>query len=372
MDTQNPNHEIAELFYRLNIGAPVEEELVARAFRLVLTNPNVKARDAQLGAMLTGLMVKGPTVREVVMLIRTALNIDGVTRYKPTLPVGEKLVGVAGSGKKGCKTFNISTPACLVASAAGAYVAKPCSAATSSVSGSKDFINTVGAKLLDPNEMIEVLLSTGFGMFPIEELIPRFNAVYGGKTFGPTPLSFALPAITNPIACDVLLYGLSHPNIELSLRVFQEFGQKNVMVVSSSSDKVHYIDELSTVAINWFGRVENGDIGKVEEFSPTDITSRPASRSSELKSGASIIENVQLAARILQGKMPGSSEDTVALNAACVLVMAEKASNLKEGFNLAIEVIRSGEGFKKLEQFIDATGGSRQALSTITAMGGVT
>ena len=144
------------------------------------------------------------------------------------------------------------------------------------------------------------------------------------------------------------------------------------MVVSSSSDKVHYIDELSTVAINWFGRVENGDIGKVEEFSPTDITSRPASRSSELKSGASIIENVQLAARILQGKMPGSSEDTVALNAACVLVMAEKASNLKEGFNLAIEVIRSGEGFKKLEQFIDATGGSRQALSTITAMGGVT
>src|SRR3989339_22776 len=296
MDTQNPNHEIAELFYQLNIGAPVEEELVARAFRLVLTNPNVKARDAQLGAMLTGLMVKGPTVREVVMLIRTALNIDGVTRYKPTLPVGEKLVGVAGSGKKGCKTFNISTPACLVASAAGAYVAKPCSVATSSVSGSKDFINTVGAKLLDPNEMIEVLLSTGFGMFPIEELIPRFNAVYGGKTFGPTPLSFALPAITNPIACDVLLYGLSHPNIELSLRVFQELGQKNVMVVSSSSDKVHYIDELSTVAINWLGRVENGEIGKVEEFSPTDITSRPASRSSELKSGASIIENVQLAA----------------------------------------------------------------------------
>jgi len=300
------------------------------------------------------------------------LNIDGVTRYKPTLPVGEKLVGVAGSGKKGCKTFNISTPACLVASVAGAYVAKPCSVATSSVSGSKDFINTVGAKLLDPNEMIEVLLSTGFGMFPIEELIPRFNAVYGGKTFGPTPLSFALPAITNPIACDVLLYGLSHPNIELSLRVFQELGQKNVMVVSSSSDKVHYIDELSTVAINWLGRVENGEIGKVEEFSPTDITSRPASRSSELKSGASIIENVQLATRILQGKMPGSSEDTVALNAACVLVMAEKASNLKEGFNLAIEVIRSGEGFKKLEQFIDATGGSRQALSTITAMGGVT
>lgn len=369
---KNPNHEIAELFYRLNIGAPVEEELVTRAFLVVLTNPNVKARDAQLGAMLTGLMVKGPTAREAVMLIRTALNIDGVIRYKPTLPIGQKLVGVAGSGKKGCKTFNISTPACLVASAAGAYIAKPCSGATSSVSGSKDFINTVGAKLLEPNEMIDVLLATGFGMFPIEELIPRFNAVYGGRTFGPTPLSFALPAIVNPIACDVLLYGLSHPNVDLSLNVFRDLGQKNVMVVSSSGDRIHYIDELSTVATNWLGRVENGDIGKVEEFSPTDITSRPPSGPDELKSGASIIENVQLATLILQGKMPGPLEDTIALNAGCILVMAEKTSNLKEGFNLAIEVIRSGKGFKKLEQFIEATGGSRQALSTITATGGVT
>lgn len=371
MYKNNPNYEIAELFYRLNIGAPVEEGLVARTFQVLLTDPNVKARDAQLGAMLTGLMVKGPTVREVVTLIRTALNIDGVTRYKPTLPIGQKLVGVAGSGKKGCKTFNISTTACLVASAAGVYVAKPCALATSSVSGSKDFINIVGAKFLEPNEMIEVLLATGFGIFPIEELIPRFNAVYGGRTFGPTPLSFALPAIVNPIACDAVLYGLSHPNIGLSLSVFQDLGQKNVMVVSSSSDGIHFIDELSTVATNWLGRIENSVVGEVNEFSPTNITLKPASKSNELKSGASIIENAQLATQILQGKKPGALEDTIAMNTACILLIAEKVLNLKEGFDLAIEVIRSGAGFKKLQQFIDATGGSRQALSTIVATGGI-
>lgn len=125
MSIQHPNHEIAEVFYRLNIGAPVEEHMIARAFELILSNPHVKARDAQLGAFLTGIMVKVPSVREVVTLIRTALNIDGVTRFKPTLPVSKKLVGVAGSGKKGCKTFNISTPACFVASAAGAFAANP-------------------------------------------------------------------------------------------------------------------------------------------------------------------------------------------------------------------------------------------------------
>src|SRR3989344_9076122 len=364
METKNPNQEIAEVFYRLNVGVPVEDDLLARAFGLILTNPHVKARDVQLGAFLTGMMVKEPTVKQIVILIRTALNIDGVTRYKPTLPDDKKLVAVPGSGKKGHKTFNISTPACLVASAAGAYVAKPGSAATSSISGSKDFITTVGAKLLEPNEMIEVLLATGFGIFPIEEFIPRFDAVYGGKTFGPTPLSFAFPAVANPIACDSLLYGLSHPNVNLSLRAFRELGYKNVIVVSSTSDKIHYIDELSSMAFNLLGKLQDGIIGDVEGFSPTTITKRVPVGHEELEPGASVVENVQSAVRVLQGKMSGPREDTVALNAAAILLLSGQAETLEVGFKTAIEVIKSGAGLKKLEQFIDATGGSRMALLT--------
>ena len=368
MEIKNPNHEIAEVFYRLNIGALVEDKLIAKAFGLILTNPNVKARDAQLGALLTGLMVRGPSVREVVTLIRTALNIDGVTRYKPILPPGERLVGVAGSGKKGCKTFNISTPACLIASAAGAYIAKTGSSATSSVSGSKDFMSAVGAKILNPNEMIEVLLSTKFGFFPIEEMVPKFDAVYGGKTFGPTPLSFALPAVVNPIACDAVLYGLSHPNVPLALNIFVELGYENVMIVSSSHDKVHYIDELSTLEHNLIGKIDGGNVGKVEELSVASITLRPPSVPEDLRQGDSLIENVQLTLKVLQGKSQGPCEDTVALNAAGILVMAGKETVLADGFNRSIETIRTGAGLRKLEEFIEATGGNKKALSTI--MGG--
>lgn len=366
MKTKNPNYQIAEVFYRLNIGVPVESDLIAKTFKLILTNPDVKARDVQLGALLTGLMVRGPSVREVVTLIRTALNIDGLTRYKPTLPPGEKLVGVAGSGKKGCKTFNISTPACLVASAAGAFVAKPGSSATSSVSGSKDFMNAVGARIFDPNEMIEVLLATKFGFFPIEELIPKFDSVYGGKTFGPTPLSFAFPAVVNPIACDAILYGLSHPNVSLALNIFVELGYENVMIVSSSPDKVHYIDELSVLKYNLMGRIMTGNVAGVEELSVTTITRHSPVSPDELRQGDSLIENVQIALKVLQGKLPGSCENTVALNAAGILVMAGKESTLADGFNRAVETIRSGAGFRKLEEFIEATGGSKKALSTIT------
>lgn len=365
MRIRDPNQEIAEVFFRLNAGAVVESEILSQAFRLILTNPNVKARDIQLGAMLTGLMVRGPTVGEVITLIRTALNIDGLTRYRPVLPPGEKLIGVAGSGKKGFKTFNISTTACLVASAAGAYVAKPGSAATSSVSGSKDFINAVGARTIGTNEMIETLLATKFGMFTIEELIPKFDAVYGGKMFCPTPLSFALPAVVNPIACDALLYGLSHPNISLAHDVFVELGYKNFMVVVSSHDRVHFIDELSTVEHNFVGKAECGNAGSIEEISVSEITQQPSSHPDVLCSGDSLIENVQIAIKILKGKSPGPCEDTVALNAAGILVLAGKSPTLAEGFKLATETIRNGAGFQKLGEFVNATGGSNKALEVI-------
>lgn len=367
MSTKDPNHEIAEIFYRLNTGELVAEEMLANAFGLVLTNPNVKARDTQLGALLTGLMVKGPTSREIVTLIRTALNIDGLVRYRPTLPSGVKLVGVAGSGKKGNKTFNISTPACLVAAAAGCYVAKPGSAATSSISGSKDFIIAVGARILSPSEMIEVLTTTGFGLFSLEELIPKFDQVYGGKTFGPTPLSFALPAVVNPIACDALLYGLSHPNVALSLRVFSELGYPNVMVVSSTNDGIHCLDELSVLPRNSSGQITQGQVGEVIVFSPEDLGIDEASPDA-LSPGSSLIENAQIAVEILRGRLPGPRANTVALNAAAILVLSGRTVDLEAGYKVASDIITSGTAYDKLREFVTATGGSLGALATITGV----
>jgi len=365
MGDKNPNQEIAEVFYRLNAGVSVGDDLIEKTFKLILTHPQVKARDAQLGAFLMGLMVKGPTAEEVITLIRTALNVDGLVRFKPTIPSGKKLVNVAGSGKKGRKTFNISTPACIVAAAGGAYVAKPGSGATSSLSGSIDFANVVGAQRLSYQEMAEVLTSVGFGLFPIEDLIPKFDGVYGGKTFGPTPLSFGLPAIANPIVCDSLLYGLAHPNVELSLEVLKGLGYKDAMVVTSSYDSIHYIDELSPLSINLIGRIQNGSVGNVELLEATAVTGRSSCDPDNLCPGESLIENIQLAVRVLAGKNSGSREEAIALNAAAVLVLAEEASDILEGYKISLDVIRSGQGLKKLKEFVEATGGSKKALDIL-------
>lgn len=365
MREENPNHEIAEVFYCLNIGGPISNDLIAHTFKLILTHPQVKARDAQLGSFLTGLMVRGTTSSEVATLIRTALNIDGITRFRPPIPSGERLVGVAGSGKKGLKTFNISTPACIVAATLGAYVAKPGSGATSSLSGSRDFALIVGAKPLTNQEMTEVLLATKFGLFPLEDVIPKFDSVYGGKTFGPTPLSFGLPAIANPIVCDALLYGLSHPNVKLSMELFRHFGSKEVIVVASSHDRIHYVDELTPLTTNMMGRITNGIIGEVEEPDVTLLTGQATCQPEDLEPGDSLIENIQCAVRVLAGKGSIYREQAVAMNAAAILVLANKTPDLKEGFEVSLKALQSGRCLEKLEEFVEATGGNNKALHTL-------
>jgi len=357
MKIKNANHCISEVLYRLNIGVPVDLKLLEKAFNLIFTDQFLKARDTQLGALLSSIMVKGPTVDEVVTLIKTALSVDDIAQKKIILPKDEILVGVAGSGKKGVKTINISTPACIVAASGGAYVAKPGSSSTSSVNGSSDFMNIIGLKIGDCDAMIEVLLQTGFGFFVIENTIPKFDRVYGQKFFGPNPLSFAFPALLCPVKFDTLLYGLSHPNIQLSIEVFSKFGIKNLLVVCSTDDDIHFIDELGLFGHNYIAGIKDGIPGEVKNFNPLQELGLPHYKTDDIVAASSMLENVKYAVDVLQGKAKGAREDVVAINAAAILYLAKKVQNHKEGYKYAKELIQSGAAFEKLKQIIQVSGG---------------
>jgi anthranilate phosphoribosyltransferase len=366
-DNRDPNCAISCFYHVLNTGSPITKKMLENIFRMILLDPMVKERDAQLGAFLSGLMVRGTTAEEVELLIRTALNIDGLLRFRPTTPHGERIVCVAGSGKKGLKTFNISTPSCIVAAATGAYIAKPGSRATSSITGAIDFGSVVGARQLSPQDMSEVLIHVGFGLFSIENLIPKFDSVYGGKTFGPTPLSFGLPAIVNPIVCDAVYYGLSHPSISLALEVLGRFGYKTIIAVTSSPDSAHYIDELSPLKINIMGRVTEGVAGGIEQIDTSLITGVPSCKGSDLKPAGSLLENIQLSVCALAGRSTGAHENVIALNAAGILLCSGKEQTLDAAFRVALDAIKSGAALEKLKEFVIATGGNTNSINTLLA-----
>ena len=365
MANQN-NHVISEVLYRLNVGSEIDLDLLRRAFDTILTDTENTARDVQLGSLLTGLMVKGPTVDEVVTLLESAFRLDSFSPYerrKIGLPDQEKLIGAIGSGKKGHKTMNISTPALLVAASMGVYTAKPVSSSTSSLSGSADLLRGVGMNIdLPTGEMEKVIKKTGFGAFCIENLIPKFDDVYGRKFFVPHALSFALAALVSPVQFDNLIYGLAHPDVETSIQVLQRFGVRDAMVASTTHDNIHYLDEMGVYGTTKLVGIKNGKVGKTIYFRPTEELGLPKYTPEQIDQADSLEQNIRYCIEVLKGQGEEPREDIICINAGTVLYLAERAEDLKEGYHKAKEAVKTGQPLEKLIEVIEVSGGNKRMV----------
>ncbi|MGI0038873.1 MAG: anthranilate phosphoribosyltransferase, partial [Nitrososphaera sp.] len=122
---------------------PVLRKLVARA---ELTEQEVSATlDAILGgsvpesaiaSFLVALAMKGETPAEIRSILQSVRR--HATRIAPN--VAGPLIDTCGTGGDSIRTFNVSTAAAIVASAAGAKVAKHGNRSVSGLCGSADFL----------------------------------------------------------------------------------------------------------------------------------------------------------------------------------------------------------------------------------------
>jgi anthranilate phosphoribosyltransferase len=360
------SRNISEVFYRLNVGAEVKTEALARAFADILSHTNAKTRDVLLGAFLTSTMVKGPRVKDVVTLLKTAFMLDG---YSPAAAAaikvqgGKSLVGAVGSGKKGVKTMNVSTPSAIIAASAGVYVAKSGSSATSSLTGSADLMREMGVAIdIPPEEMIMVLQQTGFCFFSIENTIPKFDKTYGGRFHAPHILSFGLPALVSPVKFDILLFGLAHPDIELSIRVLKEFGIENATVVSCTNDEIHFLDEMGIFGTTKLVAMQNGRIGRTRYFLPTEELGLPIYTPKDIAQGKTKEANVAYVVNVLRGAGAIAHEDIICVNAANILYLGGQAENLRDGYYQAKKAVMNGTALDKLVEVIEMTRGDKKLL----------
>ncbi|MGV8162393.1 MAG: hypothetical protein ACP5N2_03635 [Candidatus Nanoarchaeia archaeon] len=364
--TNTKNNAVNEVLYRLNVRSEIEQELIKNAFDEILNSSETKERDVQLGSLLTGIMAKGPTVDEVVTLLESSFKLDGFspyTRKELDLPNQELLYGAIGSGKKGSKTMNISTPALIVAASMGVYTAKPVSSSTSSLSGSADFLRNVGMNIdISIEQMEKIIIKTGFGAFCIEKIIPKFDAVYGGKFFAPHALSFGLAALATPINFGNFIYGFAHPDIETSIQVLKRFGINNVMVASTTNDGIHYLDEMGIYGTTKLAGMKNGIIGKTIYFRPTEELGLPRYTPNDIAQGNTLNQNIQHSINVLRGQGETPREDVICINSGTILYLAGRAENLREGYLKSKKIIQSGEPLEKLMEVIISSDGDKSKL----------
>ena len=76
--------------------------------------------------------------------------------------------------------------------------------------------------------------------------------------------------------------------------------------------------------------------------------------------GGDSAKNAHILRNVLSGKEDDARTEIVALNAAAAFVVSGIADRLDEGLEHAMEILESGRGVKKLEEFLEFSRHERQ------------
>ncbi|MEE8205192.1 MAG: anthranilate phosphoribosyltransferase [Dehalococcoidales bacterium] len=308
-----------------------------------------EATPAQFGAFVTALRLKGETVSEITGLART-MRAKAVP-VKTSGPV----VDTCGTGGDGAGTFNISTAAAFVVAAAGLRVAKHGNRAMSSHCGSADVLEALGVKIdLNAGQVAQCLEEVGIGfMFaPLFHPAMKYTAA-PRRELGIRTVFNILGPLTNPAAASAQMLGVADGSLVAKMaEVLKGLGCKHALVV-------HGEDGLDEITVSGITRVCELKDGAITSYSirPEDFGLDEAA-SDSLK-GGSAEENAALLRRILGGAL-GPPRDAVVMNAAAALVAGDRVRTLKEGAELAQQLIDGGQAGARLEHLIEFSRGLAQ------------
>ncbi|MBF1043388.1 MAG: hypothetical protein HXL07_02785 [Candidatus Nanosynbacter sp.] len=354
------NDPFAEVLFRINAGKLIDRSLANSALNFVLNFSNQSSKRAMLASLLVGLGQSSRSEDTILGLIDAISDYEGrdLTQRIVLKSTGtSRVVALAGSGKKGLKTINISTISMITAIASGAMCVKNGSSATSSLIGSSDFVRSLGIYI--PNNFAQqeqLFYETGFGFFTIESLLPRFDSVYGGIFFAPHILSYALPAVVMPIEADILMYGFAGPDVDLSTRVLNSLGFKNNLVVNNTPDTIHYVDEATSIGITSVAGTINGVVGNTRMIDMASFLHLNHQVTPSFYQLKNIDAQVSFALKLMRSEFKGSIvENTVCINAGNIVYLSGIAETPEQGFEICKNAIHTGLVQSKLEMIRHAS-----------------
>jgi len=331
------------------VGTALTREQAAEVLEEILAG-NVP--DVEIAAMVAVFATRGEQAPEL------AGFVDVMRKHSVPMPFTEEeradLVDCVGTGGGGPQTFNISCGAALVASAAGAKVAKHGNRAVTSQCGAADVLEALGVPIeLGPESAVECLRETGFVFLYAPLYHPAMKALGPlRRALGFRTIFNLVGPLTNPAHARTQVIGVLAPSRVLLVgRTLLMLGARRAFVVHGTDG----IDELTTTGESVVARVEENAEGQ-PELKAARITPEMAGlarASLDQFTGGDIETNKALLYDVITG-IKGARRDVVLLNAAAVLVATGLAGELKEGVQMGAEAIDSGHAaatLEKLRQF---------------------
>ncbi len=296
--------------------------------------------DIQLSAYLTALLMKGETIDEITA------SAAGMRKHCVKLLHEQNVLEIVGTGGDNSHSFNISTTAAIIVSAAGVAVAKHGNRAASSKCGAADVLEALGVNISIPPETSAMLLNK-IGLcflFAQNYHIAMKYVAPVRKQLGVRTIFNILGPLSNPAGAKMQLLGVyEEALVEPIAKVLANLGVQNAMVVYGQDG----LDEISLSAPTSVCEVKNGWV-KSYEITPEQFGFERCQKS-EL-TGGSAAENAKIITDILSGKNDAKRNAAV-LNSAAALYVSKEIS-FAEAIKEVENIIDSGKALKQLEQFV--------------------
>lgn len=330
---------IKEAVAKLSKGEDIGYEMSREVMNEIMSG---EASDVLKSAYLTALSQKGESIEEITG------SAEEMRNKSVPLSTAIETLEIVGTGGDGSNSFNISTTAALVISAAGVPVTKHGNRAASSRSGAADCLEALGVNItVSPERSREILEEIGICFLFAQKYHTAMKYVAPiRRELGIRTIFNILGPLANPASPSMQIMGVYEEGmVETMAKVLANLGIQRGMVVFGKER----LDEISVCAPTSICEIDHG------RFTTYQITPEqfgmPRYSREELEGGTPA-ENAAITRAVLCGER-GAKRDAVVLNAAAALYIAGKAQSMEEGAALAQEMLDSGRALRRLEQFIE-------------------
>lgn len=337
-------------------GLGLSAEEAGEALKEVVSGDSSQALVA---AFLTAMRLRGEGEEELYGMARMMKGL--CVRVEIRDP--ESALDVVGTGGDRVKTINVSTLSSMVVAAAGVRVAKHGNRAATGVCGSADLLEGLGVNIGAGPEVVKRCVDEcGFGFMFAPIYHPAMRSVAGvRRELGFRTFFNLLGPATNPAGVGRMLLGVSEPPlIERMAMVLQRLGLRRGLVVSSRQG----LDEISVQGETEAVWIEGGEVWR-EAFRPADFGIEPLSLEPTVVRSRD--EALESAVKILSGKLNRRDPRMaiVLVNSAAALTVAGACSGLREGVEIAENVIASGKALETVERVVEVSGGDLERLGEV-------
>jgi anthranilate phosphoribosyltransferase len=328
------------LLAKLAEGQTLNEEDAEQFFSACLRG---EPTPAQVAAAVTAIRLRGETVGEIAACAR-AMRKAAIHLDHPY-----DVIDVCGTGGDGLHTLNISTAVGFVAAGGGLKVAKHGNRAITSKSGTADVLAALGVNIdATLEQQREALDKAGICfMFAQSHHGAMKHVSPIRQQLGFRTIFNLLGPLSNPAGAKRQVVGVPSPRfVEPIAQALGQLGATKAWSVHGSG-----LDELTTTGETDVAEWRDGFV-RLFKITP-EAVGLPRAALADITGGAPEHNATELAA-LLNGKK-SAYRDIVMLNAAAAFLVADTVETLREGVELAAEVIDDGRARSALDTLIATT-----------------